>query len=243
MIIYFRNYFKNKTLNLTVKSVRYFMPNAEINCVCFYDKDVSEYDNFEKISGVDNIIYKKTSYPNDTNLPSEMSPELSKNQKTSGSMSSRNLKIFTEGYNTIFNEIKNRDEKVLLLTEDHFFTNGETLKELFNSDFSLAYARFGKGVHTIKQNDRFLPNACIICFLPKKVEHLFPLSLDAIKFDPKDPWAGAIEIHLKKTLIDRVKLNELHIISTRNHANYMGDGLLTNDYLDIENRLKNCGII
>mgnify|MGYP001419492784 FL=1 len=238
MIIYFRNYFRNKTLNLTVKSVRYFMPNAEINCVCFYDKDVSEYDNFEKICGVDNIIYKKTSYPNDTNI----SPEISNNQKTSGSLGSRNLKIFTEGYNTIFSEVKNRDEKVLLLTEDHFFTNGKTLKELLNSDFSLAYARFGKGVHTIKQNDRFLPNASIICFLPKKIKHLFPLNLVTTK-NSKDPWSNAIEYHLKKILIDRVKLNELHIISTRNHANYMGDGLLTNDYLDIENRLKNCDII
>lgn len=232
MIIYIRNYFRNKTLNLTVKSIRHFMPDVEINCICFYDNFISEYDNFEKITGVNNILYKKTLYPNTTKLPTESS----NCEATSGSLGSRNRVIFTEGYNVIFEEIREIDDKVLLLTEDHFFTTGITLNELTNKTFTLAYAPFGK------ERAPYWPNASIICIMPKKIQHLFPLSYLHIK-DKNDNWSHAIEGHLKKSLIDHISSEKLHIISTRNHHDYKGDGLLTNNYVNIKKSLKEHNII
>jgi hypothetical protein len=235
MIIYLRNYFRNKTLNLTVKSIRHFIPDADIRCLCFYDNHESEYNSLDKIENVNHIFYEKTQLKNNT----DTNPETNNNEITSGSPGKRNLQIFTEGYNSIFNKVRGVDEKVLLLAEDHFFTTGETLRILSQSNYDLAYAQFGTGIRENKnKKGSYYPNASILSFVPNSIEHLFPLPM-TVRND--NDWGGAIESHLRSCLIDKIE-NKL-LIRTRQHHNYHGDGVLTNNYKVIEKMLKESKIL
>jgi len=235
MIIYLRNYFRNKTLNLTVKSIRHFIPNADIRCLCFYDDHESEYNSFDIIENVNHIFFQKTELKNDTNV----NPETDNNEITSGSPGKRNLQIFTEGYNSIFEKVRGLNEKVLLLAEDHFFTTGETLKILTQSEYDLAYAQFGTGVRKNKnEKGSYYTNASILSFVHNKVEHLLPLPMSV---SSANGCGGAIESHLRYCIIDNIE-NKL-LIKTRHHYNYHGDVTLTNNYKTIEKMMRESGII
>lgn len=207
MTIVFKNFFRNDFVNLSAKSVRYFLPEVKIYCLSLFKNDISEYDSYAKIN-VDQEFFKKTKYSNLGN----------------GNNNSKNGLFFAEGFNYIFDIFQNIDDKILILAEDHFFTNGSTLKELINTDFDIAYANW----------HFYAPiQASIFCFNPQKTKHFFPI-------DERPDW---VEYVFEDAFLKKKTTEKFHLISTRDGANYMGDGKYTNDLEEIHNALRNVNIL
>ncbi len=189
------------------------MPDANIYCLCQYKEDISEYNNLSQAK-VDlplrNIFYAKSKY---TNLGPSVANQY-------------NNLFFTEGYNQIFEflqkEEDNKDEPILLLAEDHFFTKGTTLHELEGADCDLAYASWGSGA-----------NGSILYVRPDKVRHLFPMP----------ERHDSIEHTLKRDIIDKIPKDRLHQLTTRHETDYRGDGTYSNNYEEIKAELVLAGII
>lgn len=219
MIIFFRNFFRNKTLNLSIKSVRHFLPEADIRCVSFYELTEAEYSNQPPLEGINKHYFCKTQVPNTTTK----TPETDSRQATSGQGHAKNGAIFREGYNFIYSKVEDYTGKVLMLAEDVFFTTGETLKELEAKDFNVAYAIW---------NSHSSANGSILCINPKEVAHLFPLA------GSNEP--GPVEHMLSTLLIE--KASKVHIISTHKNVNYK-DGKYTNNLKEIEECLQKADII
>ena len=217
MIVVFRNFFRNKMVNLTAKSVRHFIPNAEIYCFSFYKKDPSEYDTQEPLDPSIEEFRIQTKYVSSNSVTDHID-----STKTSGFQNADNVKYFVEGYNVIVERLKHIREKVLILGEDHFFTTGAVINELLDNEFDLAYAPWDS------HDDA---NGSVICLKPSEVNHLFPI-----------PENGpCIEAHLRNQLVLRVPNN--YKIKHRQHANYFGDGKYTNSSVEIEQELKKANII
>lgn len=208
-------------VNLTARSVLFFIPKAKIICTSFYKHDINEYDQMEPLlPSIENHFFK-TKYINPTNKPHDHIDST----KTSGWANSDNCHFFTEGYNCAFELVKETDEKVLLLAEDHFFTTGKVLNELQQNDFSVAYAPWDNETDA---------NASILCIRPHRVKHLFPIS--------ESPGL-MIEHRLRDELISKVDQSELYKIIHRRRINYFGDGFYTNSSYDIRNALIESAII
>lgn len=147
MIYVFRNFLRNTMLNLSIKSVKHFYPDADIYVICFYKNSKEEYDSQEPLD-VDpsKVFYHQTKY---------------KDGKHSGGTNSA---IWAEGYNVTYEHFKDYNGKVLMLAEDNFFTTGQTLKELHAEDYVLGYAKYGRSA-----------NASMICLEMQEVHEAFPL--------------------------------------------------------------------
>lgn len=135
MIVVFRNFFRNKMVNLTAKSVKHFIPDAELYCVSYYKNDPSVYDDQEPLDKDIQQFLLRTKYVNEGAIHDHED-----STKTSGYQNADNVKYFVEGYNDIIKLFADVVEKVLILGEDHYFTTGAVLNELQNNDFHLAYA-------------------------------------------------------------------------------------------------------
>jgi hypothetical protein len=185
-----KNFFRNDFVNLTAKSIRHFVPNAKIACLNLYKKDMNEYKN-QSFLEVDQIFYKKSKYDG---------------KSSSGQGHVDNSLFFSEGYNYIYENYKHLNCKILMLAEDHFFTNGQTLKEFIEKDFDIACAKWGDGV-----------NGSILGLnLNKNI--IFPIP-------ERSP--GGVERIFKEDIVDKAK--NLYYFSTRDTLDYKGDGFYTND--------------
>ncbi len=149
MKVVFRNFYRNEMVNLTLKSVRRFMPNADVHVVSLFKNEASEYGREPVIEGVSHY-YRPTRY----------------HGMGSAVANDANGLFFTEGYNYIADIFKDCDEKVLMLAEDHFFTTGKTLKELQEKEFDVAYAPWDS------ETDKGA-NGSILCVRPKRA--VFPI--------------------------------------------------------------------
>ena len=218
MIVIFRNFLRNKMVNLTAQSVKHFVPNTTFYCLTLYKKDYwDDYADQEPLLPYITQFARPTKY-----VSSNQVHDHEDSTKTSGYQNGDNAKYFTEGFNYIMEVFKGVDQKVLILAEDHFFTTGAVLKELQDNEFDLAIAPWDV------DDDA---NGSVICWRPTKVAHLFPL-----------PEGGApIEILLKHTLVDKVE--NVYKIKNRKHADYFGDGKYTNSSVEIEEELKKAGIL
>lgn len=217
MIVVFRNFFRNKMVNLTAKSIQHFIRGAEFHCVSFYKESPDEYKSQEPLLPHIKETLVKTKFVSGNDIQDHED-----NSKTSGFQNADNVKYFAEGYNHIIEMFKDTNEKVLILGEDHFFTTGMVLSELYFNDFNLAYAPWDS------DDDA---NASIICLRPAAVKHLFPI-----------PEYGApIERHLRDHLVS--KTNNRYKIQRRKHINYFGDGKYTNSSAEMERELKKARII
>ena len=115
--------------------------------------------------------------------------------------------------------------------EDHYFTNGETLKELNNNNWDFAYAQYGKQPSWI--------NASILGFIPSKYSSVFPLPECTKVYS--DYY---VERHLSDVLFKKIDPSlKKYLIRNRKTSNYMGDGQYTNSSDVIEQHLKEAGII
>lgn len=222
MIIAFRNFFRNKTVNLTARSIRHFMPDAKIYCVSFYKYDPSEYDSQEPLLDFIEEVRVATQYVNSTGKPTDHTDTT----QTSGYANPDNSKYFAEGYNQIWKVLRGTDDKVLMLAEDHFFTTGATLKELEEHQYSLAYAPWD---HPSELD----ANASIICMNLAHLDALFPI-----------PEEGhMIEHRIWESIVNRVNEEYRYKIKNRRRINYFGDGMYTNSSEEIENELRKANIL
>jgi hypothetical protein len=222
MIFAFRNFFRNKTVNLTARSIRHFIPDAEIYCVSFYKRDPSEYDSQEPLLDFITEFRQQTKYVNPIDKPTDHEDTT----QTSGYANPDNAKYFAEGYNAIWKTFRYTDDKVVMLAEDHFFTTGATLRELEENEFVLAYAPWD---HPSELD----ANGSILCMNLMHLDSLFPI-----------PEEGhMIEHRIWHSVVNNVREDRRYKIKNRRRIDYHGDGMYTNSSVEIENELKKAGIL
>lgn len=208
---------RNKMVNLSAKSIWHFYPEAEIHCLTLYKTSRKEYSSQEPLDPRIKQFKEKTKYT-------------SKNTvydgpwgTTSGYASPLNGLFFMEGYNFIQKKFSEYDGKLLILTEDHFFTSGKVLKELLENDWDAAYAdAFSKTPADA--------NAAILGINPFKLKGLFPLP----------EVQEMVEPLLGKSLLLRVP--KLYRIKHRNWIDYCGDGIYTNSSDEMKSEMIKAGI-
>ena len=202
-----------------MKSVRYFLPDAEFYCVSFFKKSKDEYDKEESLDPCIKNTYLQTEYVINENKPTDHSDD----RLTSGFGNRNNGVVFAEGYNAIYNLFKDSEEKVLILAEDHLFTSGAVLKELVENDFDVALAPWDYGY-----------NGSILAFRPSKVHYAFPID---IKTSQPHVEALLLKVFGEPTPARRVDRLPKHpgliapvtyLMKNRYYLNYFGDGFYTN---------------
>jgi len=219
MIIAFRNFKRNKMVNLTAKSIKHFMPEVRMYCFTFFKDKIDEQEALLPYI----TEYKiKTKYNSSKEIHDHVDPS-----KTSGFANPDNGLYFCEGYNAIFDRFKNHSEKVIMLAEDHYTTTGKFLKELNENDWDVAFASGFSEESNV--------NASIIGIVPPKVKHIFPLP---------ETNKVPIETTLTKYLVKKIKnKNKVYQLKSRNWIDYCGDGKYTNSSEIIEKDLKEHGIL
>jgi len=219
LIVCFRNFYRNKMVNLSAKSIKHFLPEASIYCVSLYKESYEEYDNQEPL---DNYIYKiavQTKYVNKN--PDAVHDHVD-TTKTSGYAHPDNGLWFSEGYNIIYNIFKDYNEPVVMISEDHFFTSGAVLREIVENEYDIAYASGDRDVNA---------NGSLLVINPQKVNHLFPLP------EVRLPIEALLEQHLVTQVSNR------YSIKHRKWIDYCGDGIYTNSSEDMIREMKAAGII
>lgn len=221
MIVIYKNFFRNKMVNLSKASVKHFVPDAKFFCLCLYKQDPAEYNNQETLDDDITVHFRKTNHVWNTNKPLDCVDS----SQTAGYANSENAKVFSEGINLCYDILKDVDEKVLILAEDHFFTTGAVLKELTDNDFDLAHATWDSG------NDA---NASIIGMRPNRLQDFFPII----------EWSGLpVEYHLERNLVTKVPIERRYRIANRQNINYYNDGVYTNSSEVMIDQLKLAGIL
>ena len=174
-----------------MKSVRYFLPDAEFHCVSFFKSSEGEYDKEEPLDPCIKNTYLQTRHVLSAGAPTDHVND----EKTSGYGNRSNGVIFAEGYNAIYNLFKGSEEKVLVLAEDHLFTSGVVLKELVQNDFDVALAPWDYGY-----------NGSILAFRPSKVASVFPMdgSMPPVEHLLLGEFSDHKEPLIKKYLIKKI---------------------------------------
>lgn len=230
MLFAFRNFKRNKMVNLSATSIRHFVPSAEIYCITFYENDINEYDEQPALLPFIHEKKVKTKYPNTNGKPHDHLDF----SATSGQANPESTKYFSEGYNQIWDLLNHRNEKVFMLGEDSFFTTGEVLKEVMNPENFYAVA-FGSWCWWGYEEK--WANAAFICFDFKIIKEVFPNM-----FPISEEGPSAIENHLYNLLV-KIPSEYRYIIKHRTFENYHGDGIRTNSSVIIEQELKKVGIV
>lgn len=225
MKVIFRNFFRNTMVNVTAQSVKHFIPDAEFHCITFYKENADEYQHAEPLHDWIKEYKMKTKYVHKTDRPTD-----SDNIVTSGYANPDNVLFFTEWYNICYYMFRDVEEKILFLGEDHYFTTGQTLKELVENDFDVAYAEWDKP-HVCW----FEANASIMCFRPAKVAAGFPI--------PEIKTGEIIETIMGRHLLYNTPRDRIYRLTTRSGIDYRGDGSYTNSSTFIREELKRVGIL
>lgn len=194
MVYALKNFYRNRVANLTIRSILHFRPNAEIHVLCLEAPGKTYAGQEPLLTDPARVYYRPTKFFN-------MGPSVA-NQA--------NNVFFSEGYNILYDILKDRDDKVLMLAEDHFFTTGQTLAELENEEFDAAYAPWNTGA-----------NGSILCLRPKRVGRFFPISEERANVE------GVLGWWVKR-------IPNVRVITTRNELDYKGDGYYANTYDEIE---------
>jgi hypothetical protein len=224
MIYIIKNYYKDKDVVLTTKSIRYFDPTAHI--ILFdYTK---ERNTFLSPKLGNEVFYNNSEYPHAVN-------KIAKYDLGPGYGSPVNGFYYSEFFNDVMGMFSYLDEKVILLDENHFFTNGNTIKELKENDWDLAYGTWWGP----NSNDNLDVNASVIGINPSKSKHLFPLP----------EMEQYIEFLLKDNLLKPCIKDNLNVYQMKNRTynsqgcNYHGDGIWTNSAEEMEKLMKENEII
>lgn len=227
MTIFFKNYKRTDRTLLSIQSVKHFFPNIKICCLNLYDESADEYlYNFEK----ELQLFKK--------LEVKLFFEKKKwnfLKETSAKGSPNNGYYFTEGINKI-QSITKDEEKVLIIDEDSFFTNGKTIEFLLNSNFDFAWADWEciENPLTYEHKPKMSINGSIIAINSKKLNHLFPI-VEKREY---------IEFLLGFELYEKCLNEELSLVKipTRLNQNFCGDGVWTNEIEVIKSELQKANI-
>jgi len=216
MIVFFKNYKRTDRTYLSIQSVRHLFPSIDIRCLFLYNSDAREYaDVIDKFKELNVQIYYDKKKWNFDNL--------------SGAGSADNGYYFTEAINKIQFITSDIDGKVLIVDEDTFFTSGETIKFLLNTELDLACSYWPSPItskpYIYEKHNINGINGSILCINPKKLNNLFPIREER----------EYIENILAYELVDRcLDLNYKVVeIPTRFYYNYYNDGVHTNSLEDI----------
>lgn len=120
------------------------------------------------------------------------------------------------------NHFKDCDEKVLILAEDHFFLTGDTLRELNEKEFDIAYAPWD----SISDKGA---NGSLLCLRPNRIHSRVP--------EVRQPIEGLLMRWIEGQNVVK------HGLSTRNQLDYKGDGFYTNSVDEVRNALQNAKIL
>jgi hypothetical protein len=226
LIVVYKNFLRSKMVNLSARSVKHFVPDAKIYVLNLYKHSPDDYKNQELLNPflVDVFAYYKTKFVNESNDVQDHVDTT----KTSGYGNPDNGAYFAEGFNLIYDRFRNHVGKLLMLTEDHFFTTGETLREIITNDSPIM---FGQGDGNI-----FAANGSILCINPTHpdVKNKFPLP---------EVRNYSVEMLLLQHLLAPLSNKDLaHPLSTRKWIDYCGDGIYTNSSEEIEQELIKAGI-
>lgn len=224
MKVIFRNFLRNKMVNLSATSIRHFLPEIEIHCLTLFKKNMSDYDNQEPLH--DYIIEHVSQTKYVSGIDVHDSTEYG---TTSGFANPCNGIYFTEGFNLIHKLFKDSSEPILILGEDHYFSSGQTLRELVNTDgqWDVAYGDWDSW------GEHLRANGSILAIVPNKVSHLFPLQ----------EIGGSVEDQVGEFLLKYILENRLHKLSTRAALWYGNDGSYTNSSEEMISELKKVGIL
>jgi hypothetical protein len=224
MIIVYKNYKRNDCVLLSIKSSQYFMPNAKYYCLLVYDENQNEYDeniiNSLKLLNVE-ILFSKSKY-----------------NEGPGYGSAANGLYYTDYLNQLYAIFFNIDEKIIVMDQDMFFTNGNTLKWLNENDFDLACGQWFLPSSESNKFDRdpiYSPSAGILGFRFKALSKIFPI----------DEYLEFIEHILGHEVYEKAINQGLKVVQipTRQYHNYGEDGRYTNNCEEIKSDLLNIGII
>lgn len=224
MKIVFKNYFRNKMVNLTKKSVKYFLPDSEFYAISLFKNDPSEYNDQELLDDDIKNFYFQTKYVNSNNSITDHEDTT----KTSGYANRDCIKYYSEGLNIIHSIFKDHDELIMVLAEDHYFTNGQTIKEIKENTTTNIYFSAPRWGH-----DNF--NASLLCINFLQLSSLFPI----VEYGD----SGGVESHIVENFTNKISPENIYIIKNRLAENYMGDGRYTNSSKDIYEDLKQAGIL
>lgn len=220
-IFVYKNYKKSDEAFLSMRSLRHFLPYADLFCLCLYDESESEYDS----------------------LVGEMQSLNAKPLFSKKSHRDKGDSLADEGYHVIeyVNKIQslfpNRD-RVVILDETNYFMTGETLRTLMDNPWDLCYG-FTFANNLSHQYIPRLPKQTMshktIAINMAKFRHLFPLP--EVPEDPK--------IILGYYLIETAREMKSKIIElrTRNHLYWEGDGTWTENIGEMRGNLMKAGII
>lgn len=223
LIVAIKNFQRNRMVNLTALSVKHFLPNASIHCLTLYKESMDEYASQEPLLPFITESTEKTKFVSGKEIHDSENPSL-----VSGVAHPNNGAFFAEGYNLIFEKFRGSDEKLLMLAEDHFFTSGQTLREIVEVDWDVAYAGW------TDWGDYRNVNGSILAVVPSKVDEYFPILEQENMMVEWLFWHG---------LVGRVEKDRVHEFTTRRETDYSGDGLYTNSSNIMEIKLKEAGIL
>lgn len=218
-----KNFMRNRMVNLTAKSVKHFLPNANIYCYSLYKQSEQEYADQDPLDPYIQQFWGQTKYDSGKDIyDSTFSPEVS------GYAHPNNGVFFAEGYNMIFEKFRDSDQKLLMLAEDHFFTSGVTLAETMENDWDVCFGPWTNwGAYSNV-------NGSILGVVPSRVAHLFPIP---------EQLNMMVEWLFWHELVAKIPPERVHAFTTRREVNYMGDGLYTNSSEVMEQKLKEAGIL
>ena len=223
LFVVLKNFQRNRMVNLTATSVKHFLPNASIYCLTLYKESMDEYASQEPLLPFITEFTEKTKFVSGKDIHDSNNPH-----EVSGFGHPNNGAFFAEGYNMIFEKFRGSDQKVLMLAEDHFFTSGQTLREVVDVDWDLAYGPWAEwqGCYSV--------NGSILGVVPSKVGHCFPVG---------EMENVTVEWLFYNMLIRQVDKDRVHAFSTRREDNYFGDGMYTNSSEVIEEKMREAGIL
>lgn len=218
-----KNFERNDSSNLVALSVKHFIPDANIYLFNFYD-----YRKGINLNGLDEDLFIDI-----INIPSKYLL----GQLTTDCQNGRiNGLYYTEYFNLAYKYFQNYDSKLLLLDDNHFFTNGNTLNEIINNNFDIAWAIYSGAPPKLNGDYINIPhkkiinsecggyvNASILCINPIKFKNIFPLP-EIVEY---------IEIILTDNLLNNNDLINYQL-KNRYDDDYFDDGIHTNNYEEMK---------
>lgn len=225
LIVVFKNFMRNRMVNLSAHSVRYFLPNARIYCLTLYKQSMDEYADQDPLDSYIEEWTAQTKWNSGIDIHDHI-----ENGKCSGYAHPLNGCFFTEGYNFIYDRFSNLSEKVLMLAEDHYFTTGDTLREVIKEEWDACWCGWDG-------DNPEIANASFLGVRPTVVAPFFPLT----------EAPGMVEYRIGAEFIHRIQISghpaKTHQLSTRHSIDYHGDGRCVNSSELIRQHMEESGLL
>lgn len=217
----YKNYKRSEELMLSVRSLRHFLPGAEVHCILLHDESPEEYSKYAEAFESLGVLCH----------------HFAKAHKDQPSDDGREGCHVAEWINHAYRIFPSRS-RVVLMEETNYFTSGETLSIIMDQDWDLVYGFTFAINHELKHVPKF-PRSN----MSKRMLAInFNLMRDSF---PMPEVPDDARVLLGHYLYDRAYEMKARVISmrTRNHTNYEGDGTWTDNINEIKDHLAKSGIL